>query len=287
MPPLPTVYAYLDEGIILEGTRWEPRRVFCTTQPEHADSPGYLFSLKYRRGAAGTAAAISEVVCHCLLRALGVDTLEAALIRVGSRMALSYAQASGIGYAVCQGLHFGTKLIPDPMPGPPEEAVWGLLLDSAELIRIWAADCWLMNLDRAVYGNILMAADLQGRLRLLAADQSDCFLGSGALADGSCFLRSANFGPAPYVPLLELERSIFEHGPGPLEDMAQRIRGAVGSLQQAVNAVPEEWWVDVCASPQDVVRCLAQRANRIHVILEIDKWREMSDATRGGYQFRL
>jgi hypothetical protein len=74
---LPVVYAYRDVGVLLEGTRWEPRRVSCTQTADHADAPGTEYVVKYRRpGRLGAAAVISEVVCHSLLRALQIRTLE-------------------------------------------------------------------------------------------------------------------------------------------------------------------------------------------------------------------
>ena len=137
-----------------------------------------------------------------------------------------------------------------------------------------------MNLDRAVSGNILLEVDPHGRVHLIAADQSDCFLGAGALADGSCFDRSPGHGAAPYLPLLE--RTLFQLGVEPLRQVIQRIQGMGEVLPQAVSLVPGDWWRQASVAPQAVVDCLAERAGRIARILEQEKWEGITDVIRGG-----
>jgi len=58
-----TVYAYRDNGPMLAFSRWKPRRVFCTGKPDHSDQPPVEHVVKFRQGAPGTAALISEIVC--------------------------------------------------------------------------------------------------------------------------------------------------------------------------------------------------------------------------------
>ena len=283
---LPTVYAYQDAGILVAGTRWEPRRVFCTRTANHRDAPGPLHVVKFRRTGdpVSTAASISEIVCHILLKALGIPTFTPALVRVSASLARQYARHPDIGYSIPAGLHFGTVYRPDVIfvdPVPAPLLFWERLAAPEELIAIWAADSWFMNLDRAVYGNMVLAPAAGDRWHLLAADQSDCFLGASALADGSCFERSGGHGAAGYLPLLE--RAILERGVEPLRRIAQRIEGAAGRLPAAVAAVPAAWWPEAHASPAAIVTCLTERARRIGAILQLERWEGLANATRGGF----
>ncbi|MBI3910934.1 MAG: hypothetical protein HY320_08365 [Armatimonadetes bacterium] len=284
-PVLPVVHAYADHRPVLDvKTRWEPRRVWCTRTADHADAPGQEYVVKFRRPGTGTAALISEVVCHALLQALGLPSLVAARVSVGERMARSYNDARTVDYEVLPGLHFGTAWRPDVQAGPPES--WEQLADPEELVRIWAADCWLMTPDRRTYGNILLAdPDSMGRFHLIPADQSDCFLGSGSLQDGSYTGRSADHGAAPYLDLLE--RAFVERGCVALHDMARRIAGATAAVPTALKRVPDEWWAEAEVNQRDLAACLHERANRARIILEIEKWEGLGNATAGGHLFDL
>jgi hypothetical protein len=204
-------------------------------------------------------------------------------VSVAPSLALSYAQDEAMGYEITTGLHFGTVHRPDVLPADPETwepQFWEQLADPKELIDIWAADCWLMNLDRGVYGNLLLEPGRQGKWHLIAADQSDCFLGAGALADGSCFTRSRTHGPVDYLPLLEL--TFLNLGCAPLRQMVSRIKGAVTAVSQAAVNVPDEWWRQAYMSREAVVDCLCERVNRIRQIVETDKWEGAANATQGG-----
>ena len=283
---LPTVYAYQDAGVLVAGTRWEPRRVFCTRTANHRDAPGQLHVVKFRRTGdpASAAASISEVVCHVLLNALGVRTFAAAFVRVSVSMARRYARHPDVGYSIPAGLHFGTVYRPDVIFVDPLRAAplsWDVLADPSELIAIWAADSWLMNLDRAVYGNLILEPGAAGKWHLLAADQSDCFLGAGALADGSCFERASGHGAAAYLPLLE--QAFLQVGVVPLRAIARRIAGTGEMLATAVARVPEEWWQEAKIAPQAVADCLAERAGRIDAIVQLEHWEELTRATEGGH----
>jgi hypothetical protein len=138
-----------------------------------------------------------------------------------------------------------------------------------------------MNLDRAVYGNMVLEPAEGGRWHLLAADQSDCFLGASALADGSCFERSGGHGAAPYLPLLE--PAILRWGAEPLRRIAQRIEDAVAMLPAAAAAVPEAWWREGDVSPEAVIGCLVERAHRIEAIVQLERWEGLANATEGGF----
>ncbi len=267
MQPLPTVYAYGDDGPLIEGTRWEPRKVFCTLKPNHEDAPGIRYVVKLRRGTSESAAAsISEVVCWALLRQMNIRTLQAALVSVSADMARNFAQKTG--YNVDANLHFGTVLDIDTESGPP--LLWEQMSDPQELVDIWVADCWMMNIDRDVEGNIRLAHDGKGTFRLLAADQSDCFLGSGRLAGGSCFGECPKKGAAPY-PAPFVDRAIMEFGCNRLHQTLGRIAEAAQSIPAMTELVPTAWWTQANVNPEDVVRCLMNRADRIREIIGIER----------------
>src|SRR5437899_2088703 len=63
-------------------TRWKPRRVFCTEDPNHRDEPGVEHVVKFRQGKVGTAALISEVLCGGLLDAGGALALVRSVAKV-------------------------------------------------------------------------------------------------------------------------------------------------------------------------------------------------------------
>lgn len=279
LPPLTTVYAREDQGVLVVGTRWEPHRVFCTHRPRGRRGAEYV--VKYRRpDAASAAALISEVVCHALLRRLGIRTLSAVLVDAAPAFIRASRRQGMLEYEVAAGLHFGTLFRPDVAPAAPETWAWDLLADPAELIAIWAADSWLMNLDRGVYGNLLLEREASGTRHLIAADQSDCFLGAGALADSSFLERSRHHGAAPYLPLLE--PALVTLGPAPLQAMVQRIQDVVSEIPAAVDQVPEEWWPPAGVSEQALIDCLSERAHRLDRIVQLWKWEGLSRATEGG-----
>jgi hypothetical protein len=280
--PLPTVYAYHDQGVFFKQSRWKPRRIACTQTSDHQDAPGIDHVVKLCRDQTSAAALISEVVCHGILRTLGIATLEASLVFVSAAFKRSYHQGSSLGYVVLGDLHFGTVLRETFQPADLKTWDSGfreLLVDVSELIRIWAADCWIMNIDRDVFGNILLAPGKGGAWHIVAADQSDCFLGSGRLSDGSCFEQSAKQGPVSYLP--KLKGILMDEGCAALREMVNRIRQAKTIVPEVVKLVPDAWWGFAGVSPKSVIECLLERAERIHVILQIDFWEGARNVTGG------
>jgi hypothetical protein len=242
--------------------------------------------VKYRRAdATSTAALISEVVSHALLQRLGIRTLEAVLVSVHPGFARACVVQGLTDYEIEAGLHFGTVFRPDVQPAAPETWTWEQLARPSNLITIWVADSWLMNLDRAVYGNILLEQAAVGAWNLIAADQTDCFLGAGALADGSCFGRSRSHGAAPYLPLLEY--AFVTLGVTALQEALLRVRETVPYLPDATARVPLEWWRQAGVSSETVIACLSERASRIDQIVELAKWEGLSRATEGGRELGL
>ena len=274
---LQTVFAYTDDGLIIAvPTRWSQRKVFCKDSPAQNDASGRLYAVKYRRDPTSTAAAISEVISHALLKMLGLRTLDAVLVEVSPHLSQSYRQSGILDYAIDDGLNFATRLRLDFMPGPIMD--WDFLARPEELIFIWAADCWLMNLDRSVYGNILLEQDNR-KWHLIPADQSDCLLGSSSFSDGSYASRSRFYSSAPHLPMLE--RALLEKGPAPLQKIIGLIHDASNRIPEAVARVPSAWWSRAGTTPHALEACLRERASRIAVLVQLDKWKNMPYGTDG------
>jgi hypothetical protein len=199
-------------------------------------------------------------------------------------MSRRYVRNLSVGYGIPVGDHFGTAYRSDVVPAYPvlrASSFWENLAEPRELIAIWVADSWLMNLDRDVYGNLMMEPGAHRKWHLLAADQSDCFLGASTLADGSCFERSRRHGSAAYLP--GLEATLLRLGIEPLHEVAAQIEGARASVAEAISWVPKEWWLESNVSPQAVAGCLAERAGRIREIIQIEHWEGVWRAIKGGF----
>ncbi len=277
MQSLPLVYAYRDDGPVLEiKTRWEPRKVFCTQQADHSDAPGVRHVVKYRRDdPASAAACISEVVSYAILKALEIRTLEAALVFVRPDLARSYDKAENIGYNTKSGLHFSTIFNAESEAGPPP--LWDMMADPQEAVAIWVADCWLMNLDRCVEGNTRLVVGKEGRFHLLAADQSDCFLGSGSFADGSYLARSKKHNAAAFPDKKNfVERAVMESGCDRLYNTLAAILQMTPQLAEMMTLAPAEWWAQANIAASDVVSCLTQRADRMREIVDVPRWEGLS-----------
>ena len=279
MEPLTIVHAYRDNGPMLGGlTRWKPRRVYCTRARDHADTPGTQYVVKYRQGEPGTAALISEVVCHALMEAARLQTLRAALVEVSVTFAAS-CRAAGLPYAVEPGLHFGTVYETDVLPGPPDDA--DRLSDPGELIDIWVLDSWLMNVDRDTYGNILMAQAPGAKWDLIPADQSDCLGGADLLTGGGYKRAALSRGTATSCRILE--PVLFESGADRVRSAIERVDRARESVRAACGRIPDAWWNASGVEPDALARCLTERAHRMAEIVDVKRWEALGDASRGGH----
>ncbi|MCC6556630.1 MAG: hypothetical protein IT372_27025, partial [Polyangiaceae bacterium] len=67
-----TVHARRDKGYKSSLSRWKPRVVVCIGTLSDGEHCEYEHIVKYRHGAFGHAAAISEVICGELLEAGGL-----------------------------------------------------------------------------------------------------------------------------------------------------------------------------------------------------------------------
>lgn len=275
-----TVFAYRDSGWMSSRSRWKPRRIFCTEHPDHRDQPGREHVVKFRQGKAGTAALISEVLCTQLLAAGGVSVLDARLVEVSGGFAASYVTKTEVPYSIEVGPHFGTLYRHDVENGPPLNLA--KLAKPQEVVDIWAFDSWLCNIDRNTYGNILLAHDRGGMFLLIAADQSDCFGGSGCLADGSWDGILRTRGPAKSVAFWQ-EAIYAAGGKVAIQAAMDRVKLAEKQLDGAIRSVPRSWWQTVGLDSRHVTRAMAERRRRLPEILNLRVWEGLSDAINGGH----
>jgi hypothetical protein len=278
---LPRRIAVKDDGSIVDvETRWSPRKVLC--QSPEGDIKHY--AVKYRRDKESTAAAISEIVGHGILQILGVTTLEPAVIEATEALAQSYRATGDITYNIFVGEHFGTLLRLDFNPvelDAPGSLLFEQIAHAEDIVRLYVADSWLMNLDRGVFGNVLLELTNAGKWRIIAADQSDCFLGARSLADGSYISRSKTHGSAALLPGLT-EQALLTLGTKVLDAAIRRVRIGVPRLQGVLNNVPRAWWNDAGIEASDILNVLTNRADHIHGIVRYDHWKGLSDAAQGG-----
>lgn len=251
----------------------------CTSDEEHRNRPGEEYVVKYAQGPTGAAALISEVTSHALLEAGGVAHLTAAIVLVSDRLSQSY-EGTAVGYRVEPGHHFGTCHRLDVYPAPP--ASYEELADPAELVDIWVFDSWLMNVDRATHGNMLMYHKSSSpRWSLLPADQSDCLCGACELQSGRYFRHCADRGPAETFDDL-LDRTLLEYGPQVIRDSIDRVGNAVDELEHALDRVPAEWWHAAQVDRSALAECLRNRACGLLDIVNMEHWEGLANGINGG-----
>jgi hypothetical protein len=275
-----TVFAYRDNGWMSAVTRWKPRRVYCSNELNPTEGSGVEeYVVKFRQGKPGTAAVISEVVGGQLLRAGDMPVLEARLVSASKAFARSCKAKSEIPYPVQPGLHFGTVWRADLQAGPPQRIEQ--LADPQELVNLWAFDSWLCTTDREVYGNILLQHRGGDRYALIAADQSDCFGGAGAFADGTWKKQLEK--PNAAASLDFLDRAIMDlGGAAALRHAIAKVDAAAKQLRTVIALVPPEWWKEAGIDPDEVKNALERRHRKLDSILDLKKWEGLGHATRGG-----
>lgn len=269
-----TVYAYRDDGCIAPWSRWKPHAVLCTESADHRERPGIGHVVKLAQGSDGAAALISEVICTRLIAAGGLNVLDGRFVMAGP----AFATANQIE----EGRYYGTVRRFDVVDGPPEKL--DVLADPREIVDLWAFDSWLATIDRNTYGNILLERADAEHFRVIAADQSDCFGGAGALASGRWQAALAKNSPAESVAFLQ--QAIFQCGRLlALTAAIERVEQAAQQLDQAFDLVPQEWWKRAgIPRPHEIRDALAARARRLRDILRVGQWEELDDDDfRGAY----
>lgn len=256
-----TVHARRDKGYKSSVSRWKPRVVVCTSGLADGEQSECEHIVKYRHGAFGHAAAISEVICGELLEAGDIPVLQRRLVDVSTEFAISYSAPDvQIDYAVAPGLHFGTVHRFDVENGPPLSDA--RLATPQQLVDLWVFDTWLGNIDREVDGNTLLALASGSKFDVIAADQSDCFCGATVFGSSGwveTFLGRGLAQPASS----RLTDAIMARDPFCFEAAFRRLKQAFSGISAALAAVPNEWWRDAKISPADVERALDERHQKV------------------------
>jgi HipA-like kinase len=269
--PLPTVYAYTDRGSIMEGSRWEPHKVLCTSTPDHTDRPGILYAVKFCTGRSGAAAMISEVVCAHLFRAANIPTLDVAVVRVSESFAASWNGAIPRHSIEAGSSYFGTVYRTDVGNGPPLRM--DQVEDPQQLIDIWVMDSLVCNLDRGTEGNaLLIPARNKGKFRVMAADQSDCFCGSESFCAEDFRQRMA--GRPSSEGMFVADAIGIKGGRRVVGQAIDRAVNSLNQLDAAFTLVPEEWWALSGIQTREIALALRDRADRLATIVNLAAWGE-------------
>jgi hypothetical protein len=211
---------------------------------------------------------ISEIICRRLFEAAGILVLDAVIVDASESFARSWNEME-MRFQIEPGEYFGTLYLEDVLPGPASEA--DSLEDLGDIVLTWVVDALVCNLDRNVWGNVLLKpVGRSGKLRLIAADQSDCFCGSRVFADGSWRTR------------MQRERAI---GPALLIEAVAATGGQVGVLRaieitaqalkvmgSAFDQVPAVWWERASISPGQIEEVLSNRLRALPNLLDIERW---------------
>ena len=256
--------------------------MYCTEREDHVDAPGTEYVVKFRQGSRGAAALISEVVCGCLFDIAETRVPEPALVTVSASLARSYTTSTLLHYRVEPGMHFGTKFITDAQPGYLTS--FEQLSDPQQLVDLWVLDSWVMNIDRTDFGNVLLRPDGRGHWHIVAADQSDCFCGSGRLCDGT--VAYTREGAAALYGFLEAA-VVAVGGKRAVRKSIDRVRLAAQYLESAIARVPSVWWNEAGVDPGSVGAGLESRARGIEEIVKLSRWEGISDAGSGGTVLNL
>jgi hypothetical protein len=226
------------------------------------------------------AALISEVLCHRLLAAGGISVLEASLVSVDAQFASHHDSRTDKMYTVHEGLHFSTLWRFDVENGGPSLKKEDLV-DLQQVVDLWAFDSWLCNIDRDLQGNTLLALASGGRFHLIAADQSDCFGGSGQFCGGTWKRVLEKPDAAPSFGFLQ-EAIFGSGGASSIRQSLEKVGRAVAQLDAAFTAVPAEWWPEAQIDPQEVRQALEERSGRLASILRLDQWEGLDRDIQGG-----
>jgi len=268
------VYGYRDDGAQTMLSRWKPRRVFCTSQPDHSDEPGNLYVVKFLQNQAGAAALISELICTSLYTLAGIRTLDSAIVHVSQAFADSYLTKVEIPYQILMGDHFGTVHRSDVETA--QTLTYDQLAAPSEILRLWVFDTLVNNVDRDIYGNVLLSltgANTQ-QFSVIASDQSDCFCGAGVFCSEEFIRTMRRRGQARSVSFLPTV--IFNSGGATaIRTEIANARDSLEHIPDILREVPTRWWDISRIAPNDIQDVLEFRARRLEAILNPDAWEDI------------
>lgn len=214
------------------------------------------------------AAMISEVVCRVLFETVGLFVLDAVLVHASQSFADSW-NGIAMPFKIDPGEYFGTLYMEDVIPGPATD--FGDVEDPREIVQIWVVDALICNLDRNLWGNVLLKLGTRTqRYRLIPADQSDCFCGSTVFADGSWRSRMER-QPAVGIELLT-EAVAASGGASGIQVAIEKAEAAISQLGKAFDQVPGSWWAKTSIKPEEIEAALWHRARALPNLLSVEKW---------------
>lgn len=214
---------------------------------------------------------ISEVVCGGLYKANGIAVLEPALVGASEQFAASWNSTPVLPFRINAGsVYFGTSYRNDVISGPP------LCLDDVEdatqIIDVWTMDSLVCNLDRNNEGNFLLMPVRGNKVRLIAADQSDCFCGAETFC-GKYLRERMKVRPSSEGPFIAAAIATAGGGPA-LRRSVDRARDALRELEAVCDLIPDQWWNDSGLRVRDIAEVLTERSARLPDILKIREWGE-------------
>lgn len=275
MSPLPQVYAYRDVGSMGPRTRWKPRKMFCTSEPRHGDQPGELCVGKFCQGRQGAAAMISEIVCRHLLASVGVAVLDALIIHASETFARSWNDTPAMPFRIVPGVYFGTRYRGDAIPiGAPAPVPLNQIYDLQQIIDLWVSDTLVGNIDRTVFGNVLMVPRAKSKFIFIAADQSDCFCGSVPFSDGTwrAQLRVRPRSECIFIP----DAVGLGGGARVVRESIERTRIALTRIRASFEDVPQAWWEAAQIEPNSIEQELWRRHESLPEILRLREWGDLN-----------
>lgn len=211
---------------------------------------------------------ISEIVCRGLFEAAGILVLDAAIVEASERFARSWNEM-GLPSQIEPGEYFGTLYLDDVLTELPSEA--DRLGDLHHVVLVWVMDALVCNLDRNLWGNLLVRPmGRSEKLRLIAADQSDCFCGSGVFADGSWRTRMEK---QPAIgPKLLIEAIAATGGQAGILKAIEVTVQALRAIGSAFDQVPSIWWKKASIHPEEIEEVLQNRLRALPNLLDVEKW---------------
>jgi hypothetical protein len=273
-PPVSRVIAHSPIQAMGMRTRWRPILMACFFEgAEEELLPCVVKARRHEQLPESTAACVSELVCGILLRSTEIECVQPLLVEISAD--LSGDLREQFGYTPVEGLHYCSRYIEPAVTRAPSNAV---LANSSDFAGIWYFDNWVRNDDRNNDGNLLFV--YRGGWRAVAVDHSDCFGGSGRLANDALSGYALKWtGAVRTAPeFAELIRPVLSQG---LRDMGRaKVRPARAAVAAALGAVPDEWWRDIQNGPAEIEAFLERRWQPVYDWLE--DWDDLGDLLSKG-----
>jgi hypothetical protein len=146
--------------------------------------------------------------------------------------------------------------------------------DLQQIIDLWVSDTLVGNIDRTVFGNVLMVPRGKNKFIFIAADQSDCFCGSGPFSDGTWQerLRVRPSSDCVYIP----DAIGAGGGARVVRTSIEKTRLALTRISVGFEDVPRAWWEAAQVEPNSIERELWRRHEALPEILRLREWGDLN-----------